>query len=106
VAKLLIAIVHRADADLVADRLRADGHRFTRIPTVGGFLGEENATFMLAAEDELVAPIVEVFEDAAHGRELDVPLVLLERLADWQARTVSHGGATILVADLERIIRI
>jgi hypothetical protein len=32
--------------------------------------------------------------------------VLLERLADWQARTVSHGGATILVADLEQIIRI
>lgn len=106
VAKLLIAIVHRADADLVADRLRGDGHRFTRIPTVGGFLGEENATFMLAAEDERVDAIVEVFEDAAHGRELEVPLVLLERLADWQARTVSHGGATILVADLERIIRI
>ena len=105
-SKLLVAIVHRADADLVADGLRAAGHRFTRIPTVGGFLGEENATFLLAAEDELVASVVEVFEDAAHGRELDIPLVLLERLKDWQARTVSHGGATILVADLEAIVRI
>jgi uncharacterized protein YaaQ len=106
VAKLLIAIVHRADADVVADGLRAAGHRFTRIPTVGGFLGEENATFLLAVEDATVTEVVEVFEDAAHGRELDVPLVLLDRLADWQARTVSHGGATILVADLEGIIRL
>jgi len=106
VAKLLIAIVHRADADLVADSLRSDGHRFTRIPTVGGFLGEENATFMLAVEEEGVASVLGIFEDAAHGRELDVPLVLLERLKDWQARTVSHGGATILVANLEDIIRI
>jgi uncharacterized protein YaaQ len=105
-AKLLIAIVHQADADLVADGLRAGGHRFTRVPTIGGFLGEPNATFLLAVEDDTLPAVQEVFEDAAHGRELDVPLVLLERLADWQERTVSHGGATILVADLEQIIRI
>jgi hypothetical protein len=41
-----------------------------------------------------------------HARDVEVPLVLTERLADWQARTVAHGGATILVADLDRIIRI
>jgi uncharacterized protein YaaQ len=105
-AKLLIAIVHQADADLVADGLRAGGHRFTQVPTIGGFLGEPNATFMLAVEDGDLQLVQQVFEDAAHGREIDVPLVLLERLKDWQARTVSHGGATILVADLERIVRI
>jgi uncharacterized protein YaaQ len=105
-AKLLIAIVHQADADLVADGLRAGGHRFTRVPTIGGFLGEPNATFMLAVEDVDLPGVYSVFEDAAHGREIDVPLVLLERLADWQARTVSHGGATILVSDLEAIVRI
>jgi uncharacterized protein YaaQ len=105
-AKLLIAIVHQADADLVADGLRAGGHRFTHVPTIGGFLGEPNATFMLAVEDAELASVRAVFEDAAHGREIDVPLVLLERLEDWQSRTVSHGGATILVADLEAIVRI
>lgn len=105
-AKLLIAFVHQADADLVADGLRAGGHRFTIVPTIGGFLGESNATFVLAVEEATLPAIEAVFEDAAHGRELDIPLVLLERLQDWQARTVSHGGATILVADLERIIRI
>jgi len=105
-AKLLIAIVHQADAEFVADGLRAGGHRFTRIPTVGGFLGEPNATFVLALEDDAVRAVEEVFETAAHGREVEIPLVLLERLADWQARTVTHGGATILVSDLERIVRI
>jgi uncharacterized protein YaaQ len=105
-AKLLLAIVHHADAESVADALRSSGHRFTQIPTVGGFLGEPNATFVLAAEDGEVDDVLGVFESAAHGREVDVPLVLLDRLRDWEDRTVSHGGATVLVADLERIVRV
>ena len=52
------------------------------------------------------ADVVEIFEDVCHARDVDIPLVLTERLADWQARTVSYGSATILVAELDRIIRI
>ena len=105
-SKLLVAIVHRDDAEAVADALRADGHRFTQLPSVGGFLGSDNATFLFGVEDAAEADIIEIFERVCHGRDVDVPLVLTERLADWQARTVSHGGATILVADLARIVRI
>ena len=32
-----------------------------------------------------------------------MPVSLRERLEDWRARTVHHGGATILITDLERI---
>lgn len=105
-SKLLVAIVHRDDAEPVADALRADGHRFTQLPSVGGFLGSDNATFLFGVEDAAEAEIIEIFERVCHGRDVDMPLVLTERLADWQARTVSHGGATILVADLARIVRI
>ena len=47
-----------------------------------------------------------LFEDVCHSRDVEVPLVLLERLADWKARTVTHGGATLLIADLSAIVHI
>ena len=105
-SKLLIAFVHRDDAEPIAEALRAEGHRFTLLPSVGGFLSTENMTFVFGVEDQAEPAIVAIFERVAHGREVEVPLVLLERMADWQARTVAHGGATILVADLTRIVRI
>ena len=49
--KLLIAFVHAQDIGPVSDDLRAGGYRFTRIPSIGGFLEEASATFVLAVED-------------------------------------------------------
>jgi uncharacterized protein YaaQ len=105
-SKLLIAFVHHDDAGPAAEALRAARHRFTVLPSVGGFLGTDNATFVFGVEDEAERRVIEIFERVCHGREVDVPLVLLERLADWHATTVAHAGATILVADLQRIVRI
>ena len=105
-SKLLIAFVHDEDATLAAERLRAEGHRFTLLPSVGGYLGATNATFVFGVEDEVAQEIIGIFEDVCHGREVELPLVLTERLEDWQARTVTHGGATILISDLDRIVRI
>lgn len=105
-SKLMIAFIHHDDATLAAERLRAEGHRFTHMPSVGGFLGTDNATFVFGVEDAAAEEIIGIFEDVCHGREVDLPLVLTERLEDWQARTVTHGGATVLIADLDRIIRI
>lgn|SRR5512143_487481 len=105
-AKLLIAILHQDDAEPVADALRRAGHRFTRVPTVGGFLDAPNATFLLAAEDDAVDDVLSTVETACQPREIEIPLVLLDRLADWEERTVAHGGATVLVTDLERIVRL
>ena len=105
-SKLLIAFVHHDDAGAAADALRKAGHRFTLMPSVGGFLGVDNATFVFGVEDADEPRIVSIFEDVCHARDVEVPLVLTDRLKDWKARTVAHGGATILIADLERIVRI
>ena len=104
--KLLLAIVQASDADRAAARLRADGHRFTRLGSTGGFLETTNATLILAVEDEKVPAVIEVFRDTCSGREVEVPLVLTERLKDWQERLVHYAGATILVLDLAEMIRI
>ena len=101
--KLLIAFVQEADVTPVSEDLRAHGHRFTRIPSSGGFLEESNATFVLAVADDQVTNVLGAFERSAHARDVDLPLSLRDRLEDWRASTVRHGGATILITDLERV---
>jgi uncharacterized protein YaaQ len=105
-SKLVLAVVHRGDADVVAEGLRSAGHRFTRLVSVGGFLGETNTTFMLATAEDALDALLEVFAETTGARELELPLVLLERLDDWRESTVRHGGATILIVDLERIVKL
>ena len=66
-------------------------------------LEEANSTFVLAVADEHMDDVLASFERSSQVREIDLPLSLRERLEDWRARTVRHGGATILITDLERI---
>jgi uncharacterized protein YaaQ len=106
VSKLLVAFVHHDDADRVTEALRGAGQRFTHLPSVGGFLGAKNSTFLLAVEEGSVESALEVFERSTGRREVEMPLVLLERLQDWREQTVSYGGATILVLELERIVKL
>jgi uncharacterized protein YaaQ len=105
-AKFLIAFVHPDDAAPLAEALRAAGHRFTHLPSVGGFLGTDNATVVLGVDDAVAPDVLAIFEEVCHRRDVAVPLVLFDRLADWKAQTVAFGGATILLGDLDRIVRI
>lgn len=105
-SRLLVGIVHRDDAGPVAEALRDAGHRFTHLLSQGGFLGEENATFVLGLDDADEPEVLAILERVCRRRDVDVPLVLLERFSDWKAETVIHGGATVLIVDLARIVRI
>jgi uncharacterized protein YaaQ len=104
--KLLVAIVQLDDADRVAEALRTAGHRFTRLASNGGFLQTDNVTLLLAVRDEARDEVVGLFRANCAGREVELPLVLTERLRDWQDRVVNYAGATILVADLDDVIRL
>lgn len=104
--KLLIAIIQESDADRVGQELRDAGARFTRLSSTGGFLETPNVTLILAVEEDTLPRVLEVFRDSCSAREVELPLVLYERLRDWEDRMVSYAGATILVADLADVIRI
>jgi uncharacterized protein YaaQ len=104
--KLVVAVVQPSDAERASVRLRAAGHRFTSLGSTGGFLETPNVTLFLAVEDWTVQDVVDVLRETCSGREVEVPLVLTERLKDWQARVVHYAGATILVIDLAEVIRI
>ncbi len=104
--KLLVAIVQVDDAERLAEALRHDGHRFTRLASSGGFLETSNVTLILAVRDEALPDVVALFRAHCSGRDVELPLVLTERLRDWQERVVQYAGATILVVDLEDLIRL
>ncbi len=104
--KLLVAIVQVDDADHLTEALRHDGHRFTRVASTGGFLETPNVTLFMAVRDEMLADVVALFRDNCADRDVELPLVLTERLRDWQERVVQYAGATILVLDLDDLIRL
>ena len=102
-AKLLIAILHQLDADAVVTALEESGHRLTRIPSIGGFLGIENVTLLLAVDEAKLDEVTAIIERYCSSREIELPLVVQGRLKDELPSLVRHGGATIMVADLETV---
>jgi uncharacterized protein YaaQ len=106
VSKLLVAVVHELDADQVIAALEEEGHRVTRIPSIGGYLRMDNATLLMGVEDEAVSEVLAIFERECSSREIELPLVLVGRLKDKLPHMIRHGGATVFVADLEGIVRI
>ncbi|MEW5989995.1 MAG: cyclic-di-AMP receptor [Chloroflexota bacterium] len=104
-SKLLVAIVHEADADRVIRALGADGHRVTQLRSSGGYLRMDNSTLVLGLEDDEVAAVLAILTRECSSREIELPPVLLGRLEDLPAR-VRHGGATVFLSDLEAILRI
>ena len=102
-AKLVLTILHQLDADNVVTALEEAGHRLTRIPSVGGFLGVENVTLLMAVEDDNVDAVTAVIERFTSGREMELPLFVQGRLKDELPSLVRYGGATILIANLESV---
>jgi uncharacterized protein YaaQ len=105
VSLLLVAIVQDEDADRATAALADAGYRSTRLPSIGGFLGAANTTILVGAEDDQEPEVTAIFARTCSGREVDVPLVLLDRLKD-APRVVRYGGATIFVVELRRILRV
>lgn len=105
-SKLLLAIVHNLDAEHVIEAMEEQDHRVTVIPTMGGFLRTDNSTLLIAAEDDKVPEILQIIEAHCSSRDVEPPLVVVGRLKDALPRIVRHGGATVLVADLESIVKI
>ncbi|MEZ4552455.1 MAG: cyclic-di-AMP receptor [Dehalococcoidia bacterium] len=102
---LLVAVVRDNHVDGAVDALREAGHRATIVPSLGGFLREENSTLLVAIEDEQEASVLDIFARTCPGEEVEVPLVLLGRLKDWRASVVQHAGATIFIVPLQGIVR-
>jgi len=103
---LLVGIVHKGDAERVVSALSDAGFRVTRLMSIGGFLGTENATLLVGTEEARESEVLGIFERECAPRDIEVPLVLLGRLKDEFPRSVHYGGATIFILELRGTVRI
>ncbi len=102
---LLVAVVRDDHVDAALDALHEADYRATVVHSMGGFLRQENSTLLVAIEDDQEAEVIAIFERTCMSEEVEVPLVLLERLKDWRASVVQHAGATIFTVPLKGIHR-
>jgi uncharacterized protein YaaQ len=69
--KLVVAIVHDADAGNVIDALVQAEYRSTRINTSGGFLKRGNATVLVGVEDDQVPDVLRLIREHARPADTD-----------------------------------
>jgi uncharacterized protein YaaQ len=104
--KLVVAIVHRDDADGLSDAFREQSYPSTLIGTTGGFLREGNATFLVGVEENQIEELMTLIKENCKTRTQLVnpmpPVVEPGELYLSQPIEVQVGGATIFVMNVER----
>ena len=66
--KLVFAVVQGKDADNLRSALLDGGYRTTQINSAGGFLRENNATFLVGVDDEYVADVLRIIKRTCYTR--------------------------------------
>ena len=102
--KLIAAMVQDQDADELLGALIETGFRATKINTTGGFLRGSNNMILIGVEEEKVDQVLEVIKAHCHPRTQTVHPAHADYLVE--PMTVTIGGATVFVWDVERYERL
>lgn len=107
--KLILAVVHRDDADKLIDALTAADYRATVISTTGGFLKEGNATIFMGVDEKEVDRILSIVRENCESRTQYVnplpPVMEPGELYMPYPVEVQVGGATVFVLKVDRYVR-
>lgn len=107
--KLIIAIVNNDDAHFVNTSLTGAGFHITKISSTGGFLLSGNSTFLLGVDESRIDEALEIIKTHSKRRKQNVPLTAPGTLANNAAlmntASVTVGGATAFIIDVEKYIR-
>jgi uncharacterized protein YaaQ len=109
--QLLWAIVQAEDADLLVERLVAQGFRLTRINSVGSFLARGNATILMGVADEQIEQALAVLRATCRTRR-----AFVNALPQVEAASISLaapmpievlvGGAVVFGFPVQRFLRL
>ncbi len=109
--KLVYAIVHSDDADVVTEELNKNRFSVTKLSSTGGFLRKGNTTLMIGTEDEKVDRVIEIIKNECGKRQqvvYNMPYsgegIPMDHFNVMPA-TVDVGGTTIFVVNVERFER-
>lgn len=102
--KLITAIINKEDTRSACAALIKAGFSVTRLSTTGGFLMAGNTTLLIGVEDDKVDDCIKVLHHKCKQRTGIMPNVTgyNEVGARVEPMTVTIGGATIFVTNVER----
>lgn len=104
--KLIIAIIQTQDSYELIGALTKVGYAVTKLSSSGGFLKTENTTLLIGTHEEKVDKAVEIIRSVCASRQKIVsdtlPFGYTELNYPSRSVSVSLGGATIFVLDIDR----
>lgn len=108
--KLVIAFLSGDDASRVLSKLQQADIPSTMLESRGGFLRRSNATLLTALEEDRIDRVLHILRETCKPRTERVDTAFaggtVENLGLPPVTEVPVGGATVLVLDVERVIRI
>lgn len=109
--QLLLAIVQAEDADLLIERLIAQGHRVTRINSVGSFLLRGNATILIGVEEDQIASVLATMRTVCRTRTTFINAVppvetVAAALPVVMPLEVQIGGGLVFGLPVKRFLRL
>ncbi|MFB5029726.1 MAG: transcriptional regulator [Candidatus Phytoplasma pruni] len=106
--KLILAIVSSEDANKVQNNLNKENVFCTRLSTKGGFLREENATFVIGIDSERVDEVLQIIKEHSRKRTQMIPGNVLNEMGAFYSlpSEISIGGATVFILDVEQFLKL
>jgi uncharacterized protein YaaQ len=106
--KLIIAIVHDEDAQLLLKQLTASDFGVTKLASTGGFLKSGNTTLLIGTPKERVDMALQIIEETSKTRkEITTTTSLMgDNSVMGMPLEISVGGATVFVVDVETYLKL
>ncbi|HOA22046.1 MAG TPA: cyclic-di-AMP receptor [Anaerolineaceae bacterium] len=100
--KLIIAVIQASDSDVLTEVLQEQNIPFTRLPSVGSFLRERNATYLVSCKESDEAAVRELLTSTCQKRIafIATPIENAPLPMPYPTETVV-GGINLFSLDLE-----
>ncbi|WCA22238.1 cyclic-di-AMP receptor [Candidatus Phytoplasma oryzae] len=105
--KLILAIVSDEDANQVQKNLNQESIFNTRLTTKGGFLQENNTTFLIGLNENKVEHTLNIIKKYSKTKSQLIPNHILNEFNAYYSlpSEVTIGGATIFIIDIEQFLK-
>ncbi|WBL31573.1 cyclic-di-AMP receptor [Candidatus Phytoplasma sacchari] len=105
--KLIITIVSNEDANQVQKNLNKESIFNTRLSTKGGFLQENNSTFIIGIDENRIEQVLSIIQKYSKTKNQLIPNHIFNEFSAYYSlpSEISVGGATIFIIDIEKFIK-
>ncbi|WP_323847935.1 cyclic-di-AMP receptor [Phytoplasma sp.] len=106
--KLILAIISNEDANKVQNYLNEYNFFHTRLDIKGGFLKENNTTFIIGLKKEKVDQVLEIFKEHSQAKTQLIPKNDFNEMSAYSdlSSEITIGGTTVFVLNIEKFLQI